>query len=174
MNLNAASWEKFDPKELTDNPFRMIGDEWMLVTAGLPEHHNTMTASWGGLGVIWGKNVATIYVRPQRYTYEFLERNDRLTLSVLPETFRKALAFCGSKSGRDYDKAKECGLIPVEVESSTAFEEARLILACRKLYFSDINPAQFLDSSIDGENYPGKDYHRMYICEITGAYRHRA
>lgn len=173
MNLNCADWNKIDPKELSGNPFRMIGEEWMLVTAGTPDHYNTMTASWGGLGVIWSKPVATIYVRPQRYTYEFLERNERLTLSFFPEKYRKALAFCGSKSGRDYDKAKECGLTPVEAEGSAAFAEARLVLACRKLYYSDVDPEHFLDSSIDGANYPEKDYHRMYICEITGVYEHR-
>lgn len=164
-------FQKIDPRALEDNPFRLIGDDWMLVTSGAPDHFNTMTASWGGVGILWNKPVATIYIRPQRYTYEFIEQNDLLTLSFFTEEYRKALAFCGAKSGRDFDKAKECGLTPAAADGGTAFEEARLVLVCKKSYFDDIEPAHFLDASIDGANYPGRDYHRMYICEILGAYQ---
>ena len=100
---------RIDPKELNQNVFSMIGEQWMLVTAGTAERCNTMTASWGGLGVLWGKPVATVYIRPQRYTLEFVEREDCFTLSFFGEEYRKALALCGSKSGRDVDKVKECG-----------------------------------------------------------------
>lgn len=102
-------FSRIDPKELDQNVFSMIGEQWMLVTAGTVERCNTMTASWGGLGVLWGKPVATVYIRPQRYTLEFVEREDCFTLSFFGEEYRKALALCGSKSGRDVDKVKECG-----------------------------------------------------------------
>ena len=102
-------FSRIDPKELDQNVFSMIGEQWMLVTAGTAERCNTMTASWGGLGVLWGKPVATVYIRPQRYTLEFVEREDCFTLSFFGEEYRKALALCGSKSGRDVDKVKECG-----------------------------------------------------------------
>ena len=142
----------------------------MLVTSGVPGACNTMTASWGGVGVIWNKPVTTIYIRPQRYTYEFLEKNSLYTLSFFDEEYRAALKLCGYKSGRDMDKPKAAGLTPVELDGCAAFEEARLVLVCRKLYFSDIVPENLLDSTIDKVNYPAKDYHRMYIGEIVAAY----
>ncbi len=104
------AFREIDPKELTGNPFERIGSQWMLVTAGDQNRYNTMTASWGGLGVMWGKNVAYTVIRPQRYTYEFMESNDTYTLSFYGKEYKTALNFCGSKSGRDVDKWKETGL----------------------------------------------------------------
>lgn len=160
---------KISPKELIQNPFTMFQDDWALVTAGQPESYNTMTVSWGGVGVLWNKDVATIYIRPQRYTMEFIEKNEFFTISVLPQDYRQALSFCGKYSGRDYDKAKETGLTPVKADGSVAFDEARLVFVCKKLYHSDIDPANFYESELD-KNYTLKDYHRMYIGEIIAAY----
>ena len=101
--------EKCDVKSLDQNVFSLIGEQWMLITAGTAEHCNTMTASWGGLGVLWGSDVATCYIRPQRYTYEFVEGSDYFTLSFFGPEYRKALALCGAQSGREVDKVKECG-----------------------------------------------------------------
>lgn len=162
---------KIEPTELSDNPFSIFAKDWVLITAGDASKFNTMTASWGGIGVIWNKNVATIYVRPQRYTYEFLEANDSFTISVLPEQYREALTFCGKKSGRDCDKVSDCGLTPVAAGETIAFEQARLVLHCKKVYCSDLNPIGFCEESIDTTNYPNKDYHRMYIGEILGLYK---
>ena len=156
--------------DLSFKPFELISKDWMLITSGDEQGFNTMTASWGGLGVLWHKNVATVYIRPQRYTYEFVEKNDLLTLSFFGEEYRSALTLCGSKSGRDCDKAKEAGLTPLFVDGTTAFSEANLILVCKKLYFDDLEPKQFLDSEIE-KNYAAKDYHRMYILEIVKAYQ---
>ena len=100
---------KIDPKTLNQNVFSAIGEQWMLITAGTADRCNTMTASWGGLGVIWGAPAATCYIRPQRYTKEFVDQEEYFTLSFLGEESRKALQLCGSKSGRDTDKIKECG-----------------------------------------------------------------
>ena len=126
-------FKEVSAEELTFNPFTKIGKEWMLVTAGNEEKHNTMTASWGGVGVMWGKNVVSVYIRPQRYTKEFVDANDTFTLSFYDETYKKALGICGSKSGRDCDKEKEAGLTPYYVDGTTAFEEANMILVCKKL-----------------------------------------
>ncbi len=157
---------KMKPELLTDNPFKLIGKDWMLITAGSPESFNTMTASWGGLGVLWERKVAACFIRPTRYTYEFVERSPNFTLSFFEEHYRKALNFCGTRSGRDTDKIKGAGLTPVNESGFVYFAEARLVLACRKLYFQDISPDRFLDPAINGL-YPQKDYHRMYVGEIV-------
>ncbi len=154
------------PESLAENPFSLIGRDWMLVTAGTMEGFNTMTASWGGMGVLWDRSVCFIFIRPTRYTYEFIERSDSFSLSFFEEKYRKALQFCGSHSGRDTDKIKGTGLTPFAESGVIAFKEARLVIACRKIYFQDILPANFLDSSID-KMYAKKDYHRMYVGEIT-------
>ena len=160
-------FRRADPYKLKDNVFKLIDLDWMLVTAGTPVRWNTMTASWGGLGVLWNRPVAFAFVRPTRYTYEFMEASERFTLSFFPKKYRKALIFCGSKSGRDCDKAKETGLEPVSpFKDAVTFKQAWLALVCRKLYTTDLDPARFLDPKID-ENYPKKDYHRVYIGEIT-------
>jgi flavin reductase (DIM6/NTAB) family NADH-FMN oxidoreductase RutF len=162
------SFTRIDPRSVTDNPFELIGAEWMLITAGTPDRFNTMTASWGGVGVIWNRNICWCVIRPQRYTYEFMEKAESFTLSFFEEKYRPALQLCGSKSGRDIDKAAAAGLTPIGgiLPGTTAFEEARMVAECRKIYFQDLNPQHFLDAAID-ENYPARDYHRMYFGEIV-------
>lgn len=152
------------------NPFTKIGTEWMLITAGDEKSHNTMTASWGGFGVLWRKNVATIYIRPQRYTKEFVDAHDKLTLTFFDEKYKKALTHLGRVSGRDGDKIAEAGLTPYFMDGTTAFEEANLVLICRKLYEDDIKEECFIDEVADKECYPEKDYHTMYIVEIEKVY----
>ena len=159
-------FERIDPKSLDQNVFSLIGDLWMLLTAGTGEKCNTMTASWGGLGVLWGKPVATVYIRPQRYTLEFVEREEKFTLAFFGEAYRKALALCGSKSGRDIDKVKECGFTVETADGAPYFAEADLVLVCKKAYWQDMDPTHFLDGEIDGKWYPEKDYHRIFIGEI--------
>ncbi len=154
------------PEQLIDNPFKLIGKDWMLITAGTQQSFNTMTASWGGVGVLWQKQVSFCFVRPTRYTFEFMERSENFTLSFFEERYRKELNFCGSNSGRDTDKVKETGLTPISKDGFIYFGEARLVLACRKLYFQDINPGYFLEQGIH-DLYPAKDYHRMYVGEIV-------
>jgi flavin reductase (DIM6/NTAB) family NADH-FMN oxidoreductase RutF len=155
------------PEDLRDNVFRLFDSDWALITAGTMKKWNTMTASWGGLGVLWNKPVAFIFVRPTRYTWQFTERAARFTLSFFPGQYRKALAFCGSHSGRDTDKAAATGLIPfAPAPGCVSFRQARLILECRKLYFQDIDPKRFLDRRIV-KMYPKLDFHRMYVGQIT-------
>ncbi|MCE5198453.1 MAG: flavin reductase [Armatimonadota bacterium] len=156
------------PEEITDNTFKLIGSDWMLITAGARDAYNMMTASWGGLGVLWNKNICWCVVRPQRHTYGFMEKADYFTLSFFGEEHRKALEVCGSKSGRDIDKAAVTGLTPIAgtIDGTTTFTQARLVIECRKIYFHDLDPAHFLDSGIE-VNYPDKDYHRMYVGKIV-------
>jgi len=160
------SFKKFEVTEIKDNPFKLIGRDWMLITAGNIEKFNTMTASWGALGVLWNKNTSTVYVRPTRYTYKFLENNDYYTLSFFPEKYRSALNFCGANSGKDINKVKKTGLCPLKGEFGVYFNEARLVFECKKLFYSELAPERLIDKSLDEANYPNKDYHRMYIGEI--------
>jgi flavin reductase (DIM6/NTAB) family NADH-FMN oxidoreductase RutF len=128
-----------------------------------------MTASWGGMGVLFHKNVVTIYVRPQRYTYEFLEQHPEFTLSFFEESYRPQLKLLGSKSGRSTDKLAESGLtVAMAGETAPYFEEASLVLVCRKLYYHDLDPQNFVDPSLT-TFFEKKDYHRMYIGEIIQA-----
>ncbi|MBR2906573.1 MAG: flavin reductase [Clostridia bacterium] len=163
-----SEFHKVKPEELSDNVFRLIGKDWLLITARDPKSGkvNTMTASWGCLGILWNKPVAVCFIRPQRYTIEFVNAAERLSLSVLPDTYRDALRFCGTKSGRDCDKWRETGLTPVLDENETPYiGEARLALLCRKLFVGELHESGFLDPTLL-ENYKEKDYHTVFICEI--------
>ena len=170
------SFRSVRPEEISGNPFRLIGHDWMLVTSANPgdgllggADYNTMTASWGGMGILWGGPVAFVFIRPQRHTYGFIEANARMTLSFFGGEYRSALNFCGTKSGRDYDKAKECGLTPVAETDGNGravwFDEAKLVMKVRKLYAKPFDPAAFVDK--DARNcYGDDDFHTAYVCGI--------
>ena len=169
----AQQLRKYDPGKLTDNVFRMMGDEWFLFTAGPLGDYNTMTAGWGGLGYLWEKGIAIGFVRPQRHTYRFTERYDHFTFCFFGARHRKALAFCGSHSGRDCDKAAATGLTPRATRRGNVyFEQARLVLECKKIYWQDIDPAHFLAKELH-KVYPRHDYHRMYVGEIVSCLARR-
>jgi flavin reductase (DIM6/NTAB) family NADH-FMN oxidoreductase RutF len=161
------------PEDLNENAIRLIGTDWMLITAGAPESFNTMTASWGALGVLWHKPVCFCFIRPPRHTFQFMERGGRFTLSFFAESYRESLNLCGTLSGRDTDKVARAGLTPEPTPAgAVTFREARLVLECRKIYYQDLEPGHFLDPAID-RHYPQRDYHRMYVGEILGAWRRR-
>ena len=149
--------KKIDIKDLQGNAVSMFDDKWCLITAGTKESYNTMTASWGAMGELWNKDVCFIFIRPQRYTLEFTEREDYFTLSFFGGEYKKALAFCGRNSGRDCDKAKETGLTPMEIDGSMSFEESETVIVCKKLFYQDIDPEGFVDKTVDGVCYPEKD-----------------
>lgn len=149
-----------------ENAFNMIGKDWLLFTAEKDGKANTMTASWGGLGIMWNKKVAYIFIRPQRYTKEFVDSAQRLSISVLPNRYRKELGYLGSVSGRDEDKISKSNLILTNYEGVPAFEEARLTLICRKLYAQEMKEECFIEEDIIERWYPEKDYHIMYVVEI--------
>lgn len=160
-----------DIRDLTLNPFTQIGRQWMLISAGDKNGFNTMTASWGGLGFMWNKPAAFVFVRPSRYTYEFIERNDMLTLSFFDEKYRDALKICGSKSGRDCDKIAEAKLTPHFTElGNPTFEEAGEVFECRKMYAQMLTEDSFIDKSAVKTWYPDHSYHKMYVLEILHTY----
>ena len=153
-------------KEIQGNIFELIGDKWMLITGGDMSGFNTMTASWGGAGILWQKPVSFCFVRPQRYTREFMDDGLYYTLSFYGEAYRDMLFFCGSQSGRNVDKVKESCLTPSCADCGAVyFEEAELVLVCKKIYFEDFVPEKFLAPEI-AKVYENSDYHRMYIGEI--------
>lgn len=166
---------KVDVSQLTDNFFEAIGKEWMIITSGNRERYNMMTASWGGIGWLWNKPVAFVFIRPERYTFEFTENNDKMTLSFLGKSkeARNIYNLCGSQSGRDMDKMKDSGLTLTEIneKGDVAYAQARLTLVCRKLYTDDLKAEAFADSSLN-ERWYGKagGYHKMYIVEIEEAF----
>ena len=132
------------PKEIVGNPFAMLAEQWALVTVEDGEKANPMTVSWGGLGVLWSRPVATIYIRPQRYTHQLLEQEELFTVSFYGEEHRAALKLCGVRSGRDLDKAAACGLTLKKEDGFCYYEEAELVLCCRKIYRDRIRPEGFL------------------------------
>ena len=158
--------KKIAPKDIDKNVIKLIGQDWMLVTAQKDGKANTMTASWGGLGVMWGKNVAYIVLRPQRYTKEFVDAGETFSLSVLDEEYRKTLSYLGTVSGRDEDKITKASLTVEHADGTPYFGEANTVLVCRKLYAQNYDPACFIDKSCDEKWYPDKDYHTMYIAEV--------
>lgn len=152
------------------NPFKLIGKDWFLLTSGDNRENNTMTASWGQTGVLWNKPVFSAYVRTSRKTFELMEKNEYYTVSFFDEKYRSALSYCGSHSGRDVDKAKETGLTPIEIEGVAAFDEAEMILVCRKLYTSEMKEDDFLDKGLL-KFYESDPLHKAFIGEIISAYK---
>lgn len=157
---------RITPEEIKRDPFTLIDKDWMLITAEKEGKVNTMTASWGGVGIIWNKKVAYIFIRPQRYTKEFVDASQRFSLSVLPDSYRKELTYLGRVSGRDEDKIAKTGLKVAYEEGVPYFEESKYVLICRKLYAQDLKGECFIDKSLDPKNYPTQDYHTMYVAEI--------
>lgn len=169
------SLKEIPVQDLMFNPMTMIAKEWMLLTAGNQDRgYNTMTVSWGHLGSLWGHGggmpTSVVFVRPQRYTREFMDREDYYTLTVFPDGYKKQLSYLGSHSGRDEDKVAAMGLSPVFDENSTWFAEAKLVLVCRKLYKAPLVEEGFLDPTIVEDCYPQRDFHQMYVGEIVKAY----
>ena len=158
-----------------ENVFELIGKEWGLVTAGTLDDFNMMTVSWGALGELWGKHVAIVFIRPERYTHDFVEQQNRLTLTFLGEAGRAAHKVCGSKSGRDLDKVAATGLKPLALaDDAVTFEQARLTLVCRKMYKGHFEPEKFLDKEQLERWYndrPGGGLHDVYFLEIEAAYK---
>lgn len=146
--------------------FEVFHRSWALLTAGEMDHFNAMTVSWGGLGCLWNRSVATVYVRPSRYTFEFLEKQDYFTVSFYPEEYRSALALLGRESGRDGDKIARSGLTPVGFHQGVTFAQAKITLLCKKLYAQDMDPARIPDDVKARFYGPGETVHRLFIGEV--------
>lgn len=164
------TFQKINIQDLDMNAFQAIGKDWMLITAGDQQKVNTMTASWGGVGVLWGENVVTAYIRPQRYTKEFVDAQDCFSLSFF-NGYKKELGVLGSVSGRDTNKIEDVDFHVTYLEDFPTFEEAKLVFIVEKIYEDTIKPECFLNTSYDDKWYPQKDYHTMYIAKIKSIYK---
>ncbi|MGN0521977.1 MAG: flavin reductase family protein [Eubacterium sp.] len=148
--------------DIEENMVSLFRDQWALVTAGNSDKLNTMTVSWGAVGELWGMDMATIYIRPQRYTEEFLDKEDYFTVTFYPQEKKDILRLCGAKSGRDIDKVKECKLTPCFDDKAPYFKEAKIVLICRKVAKSRFNPDEIIDKSIIDKWYEIRDFHYIY------------
>lgn len=157
MELNAEVFSQFDRK-------------WALVCAGTLEHHNAMTISWGGLGTLWSRPVATVYVKPVRHTYGFMEVSDWFTVSFYGEEYRRALEVMGTTSGRDTDKDGAAGLTPVAAGEGVTYAQAEVTLLCRKIYRQDLDTAHMPPEVVD-TYYRTEAAHRMYVGEVVDVIR---
>jgi flavin reductase (DIM6/NTAB) family NADH-FMN oxidoreductase RutF len=165
------NFQSIPPKEINENAIKLIGEKWTLITAGDPSSFNMMTASWGNIGFLWNKPVVTVFVRPQRYTFQFTEKKDEFTLSFFQEEYRSVLQFCGNKSGAEVNKVEKTGLTPVFTPNGNiAFKESYLVLECRKLYTDFLKSEAFLDRTLIEKNYKANDFHKFYVAEITKAW----
>lgn len=167
MNAQETKFKEIDIKDLPDNIVKLIGDDWMLVTAGSIDSCNMMTASWGGIGNLWNMPVAFIFIRPQRFTYQFTEKEEYFTLTFFEEKDRPILNFCGSTSGKFVNKMKETGLVPLQTElGNVYYKQARVVLECQKVYSDFIDPNGFTNEELPDSVYPKKDFHKMYVGKI--------
>lgn len=153
-------------KDVKENIVKLLDDDWGLVSACDGDKWNTMTVSWGGVGELWGKDVVFAFIRPQRYTKQFMDKSDFFTLSFFDKKYRDALKICGSKSGADCDKTALAGLKGVFDGDTVYPDKARLVIKCRKLACQKMDNTCFIDKSIE-ENYRAGDYHYVYVGEIT-------
>ncbi len=167
------SFEKITVNNENLNPFEKIGKEWFLLTAGDENNYNTMTASWGTMGVMWHKNIFMAVVRPSRFTYSLMEDNDTFSVSMFGKDFRDVLSFCGSYSGKEGDKnekVKEMGLSMEMFDDTPAFAEAEIVLVCRKLYVQPMDKAFYLDEKLFETN-GTQPLHTAFWGEIISAYK---
>lgn len=164
-------FKKINPKEISENAIKLIGTDWALVSAGNPDSFNSMTVSWGGIGEIWGKDVVFIFIRPNRYTYEFIEKNELFSVCFFHEKYRKSLQICGAKSGRDGDKL---GLTDFNAQFTSnltpIFKEAKLALECKKMYADFIKSECFLDKTQIARWYGDNSFHKMYVASIENCW----
>lgn len=170
------NFKEIDFRELRVNPMTMFGIDWALAGAGNEQNgYNAMTIAWGHLGAIWdrptekGKTIiptVEVYLRPQRYTKDFFDKEEFFTVSVFDKKYKKALGYMGSHSGCKEDKIANAGLNPIFVDHTIGFEEANMIFICRKIYHAPLKEEGFVEKKIIADNYPEKDFHEMYVGEI--------
>lgn len=163
-------YRRIDPERIPGNIIKLLAEDWMLITAGGENNFNMMTASWGGLGHLYGKPVAFCFIYPSRHTYQLMEKGDTYTLSFYTETHREALKYCGSHSGKNEDKVTGSQLTPITTPTgSRAFEEAWMIIECKKMVSQTFAPEALHDEKLKDE-WSGKPLHKMYIGEITNVW----
>ncbi len=158
---------ELSPEKFNESPFKLVGQDWMLVTAAKAGAVNTMTAAWGGLGVMWTKNVSFVVIRPQRYTKEFIDGSDYFSLSFLDGSYKKQLSYLGTASGRDEDKISKSELTVAYDNGVPYFTQAGKVMICKKLYAQPYQREFFIATELDSKFYPDSDHHTMYISEIV-------
>ena len=163
-------FKKVDIHSLSFNPFDKIGKDWLLISATKNGKTNTMTASWGGVGVMWGKNVVTTVIRSNRHTYNYIDNGEYFTISFLPEQYKDILSFCGSHSGRDCNKVEETGLKPLAVNKAVTFEQAKLVFVCKKLYAQRLSQDCFVDKEQLKWYSETNPIHTAFVGEIVATY----
>lgn len=169
-NTAMEGYKNISPDKIPGNIIKMLSEDWMLITAGNNTKFNTMTASWGGLGVLYNKPVAICFINPARYTYQLMETGDTYTLTFYTEAYRDALNYCGKVSGRDTDKIKGSGLTPITTpDGSKAFSQAWMIIECRKLVSQSISPDS-INNAAEKEKRSTQPMHKMYIGEILNVW----
>lgn len=162
-----SKMKKIDLRSLTAEPFNFFDREWPLLTVADGEGCNPMTVSWGQVGTLWNRSVCTLFVRPQRYTYGLLEREECFTVSFLDSSYKKELTLCGTKSGRDIDKLAACGFTAARADCGAPYiAQAKRVLVCRKLYEQDLEKNCFLDPTIAEQCYARGDFSRVFIAEV--------
>lgn len=161
--LKEINWDSFD-----ERVFHLIAKEWFLITAG-DSKINTMTANWGGLGYLWNQPVAFIFIRPQRYTKQFVDQNERLTLSFFDQSYLKQLSYLGNVSGQNEDKIKISGLTPMVMDGVPTFKEARIVMVARKCYAEQLKEG-CMDPAVLDKIYPERDLHTLYIVSLEHIY----
>jgi flavin reductase (DIM6/NTAB) family NADH-FMN oxidoreductase RutF len=166
-----GKWRKIKPQEIKDNPVKLC-DNWLALASGKEGDMNAMTIGWMTMGRIWSDPVAMVYVSPDRYTFEFMERNEYFTITAFPDEEREKLLIIGTRSGRDGDKIKAAGLsVEYTAFGNPIFAEGRLMIECRKIYSEQIDSA-IMDTAIRKAFY--EEYkqavHHLYIGEIVNVY----
>ena len=162
-----STFKTIEAQELTGNFFKRIGEDWMLITAEKDGKVNMMTASWGGIGIYYGRPVAYTFVRPDRHTKLFIDAAPGFSLGFFSADYRPQLNFCGSKSGRDYDKVQECGFDVLHADGIPYFAQSETTLICKPLLAQELDPAAFTRPEIAPAIYPAQDYHTLYISEVV-------
>ena len=157
--------KEIDIYQYHENVFKNVGKDYALLTSGTIDHFNTMTVGWATFGVVWGKNVVQCFVRPSRFTYQFMEKNEYFTLSFYDSTYKTQLAYLGSHSGKNEDKVKLVGFSPITIDDSITFQEARITFLCKKIYYQNLDDTK-ITNQIKDRYYPRGDFHRFYIGEI--------
>ncbi|MBO5531928.1 MAG: flavin reductase [Fibrobacter sp.] len=163
------SFKQISPEELNQNPFVAIGSEWMLIAAEKGGKTNAMTASWGGVGIMWGKPAAFVFIRQTRYTKEFVDAVDHFTLNFFGGKFKKELGYFGRVSGRDEDKIAKTGMAVTTLDNVPVFNDATTVFVCRKMYTQKLDEAGFIDRKVLEQNYEigsSDSMHSIYIAEI--------
>lgn len=163
--------KELDVNKLSLDAVDLWAKQWMVLTAGTIDDFNMMTVAWGSVGCMWFKPFVQVVVRPQRHTRHYMDKNESFTLCAFPEAYRKDLQMLGTTSGRDGDKLANTGLTTKDskIVATPSYNEANFIMECRVMYHQDMDPAAFVDPSID-DYYPEKDYHRIYYGEILAAF----